>query len=122
MTDINQGSIGNCWTIASIASIAEDTGDIYKLFDTKERNAAGIYSIRLWNMGIPVSVVIDDYFAFKADNTPAFAPLSPQKEIWPMLLEKAIAKSIANYDFAAVGTPNDAMFIATGAPGGFYTN
>jgi hypothetical protein len=73
-------------------------------------------------MGIPVSVVIDDYFAFKADNTPAFAPFSSQKEIWPMLLEKAIAKSIANYDFAAVGTPNDAMFIVTGAPGDFYTN
>ena len=97
-------------------------GDIYKLFDIKQRNAAGIYSIRLWNMGLPVSVVVDDYFAFKQDNTPAFSKFSPSKEIWPMLLEKAIAKAIANYDFAAVGTPNDAMFILTGAPGSFFTN
>jgi calpain-15 len=97
-------------------------GDIYTLFDTKERKAAGIYSIRLWNMGLPVSVVVDDYFPFKQDNTPAFSKFSPSKELWPMLLEKAIAKAIANYDFAAVGTPNDAMFILTGAPGNFFAN
>lgn len=97
-------------------------GDIFTLFDTKQRNAAGIYSIRLWNMGLPVSVIVDDFFPFKQDNTPAFSKFSPSKEFWPMLLEKAIAKAISNYDFAAVGSPNDAMFILTGAPGSFFTN
>lgn len=35
-----------------------------------------------------------------------------------MLIEKAIAKVVANYDMMTVLTPNDAMFILTGSPGG----
>jgi len=73
-------------------------------------------------MGLPVTVVIDDYVAIKSDNTPAFAKLGPNNEIWPLLIEKAIAKLVANYDMTTALTPNDAMFILTGAPGGSFTN
>ena len=43
-----------------MSAIAKEKQDIYKMFDTKARNEAGIYSIRLNILGMPVSVVIDD--------------------------------------------------------------
>jgi hypothetical protein len=48
---------------------------------------------------VPVRVIIDDKFPFKiSDNSPAFAKYSADNEIWPMLLEKAVAKLIGNFD------------------------
>jgi hypothetical protein len=34
-----------------------------------------------------------------------------------MVLEKAMAKLVGNYDLLQALTPNDAMFILTGGPG-----
>jgi hypothetical protein len=86
-------------------------------------NAAGIYSLNLWSsIGVPVTVVVDDYFPLNSAGTPAFAKSSPDKEIWPILLEKAVSKLIANYDMTTSGTPNDGMLMLTGGPGFFYLN
>lgn len=113
-----QGDLGDCWLMSAISSFAKDKNDLYKLFNQKNRNDAGIYSINLYSsLGVPVKVIIDDKFPFKiSDNTPAFAKYSADNEIWPMLLEKAVAKLIGNFDLETQGTPNDGMFILNGGP------
>jgi len=59
--DTIQGYLGDCWVLATIAAVAEKPELVWRLFDTKTYNPAGIYSIRLYELGIPLSVVIDDY-------------------------------------------------------------
>lgn len=64
-----QGSLGDCWLLSAISSFASDKNDLYKLFNEKERNAAGIYSINLYSsLGVPVKIVIDDKVPFRIDD------------------------------------------------------
>lgn len=44
-----------------IASVAEFPERIYNMFDTKAYNTKGTYSIKMYEMGVPISVVIDDF-------------------------------------------------------------
>jgi hypothetical protein len=44
-----------------IASVAEFPERIYNMFDTKAYNTKGVYSIKMYDMGVPISVVIDDF-------------------------------------------------------------
>jgi hypothetical protein len=46
--DIQQGALGNCWVLSAIASLAEYPERIYDMFDQKELNESGVYSIRLY--------------------------------------------------------------------------
>ena len=66
-----KGDINNMAVIAAINSIAfRSWRNIAVLFDN-DRNDAGIFSVRLWSMGLPVSVVIDDFFSIKnVSNVP----------------------------------------------------
>jgi hypothetical protein len=121
--DMIQGAIGNCWLIAGIASVGKDKEEIYKMFDQKEMNPAGIYSVRLYSfLGIPVTVYVDDKFPLDSTWRPVYARFTPEKEIWPMLLEKAVSKLIGNFDMTVSGTPNDGMFLLTGGPSFWYLN
>jgi hypothetical protein len=47
--------------LAGLASVALVPADIWKMFDIKTYNTKGIYSIRFYELGVPISVVIDDY-------------------------------------------------------------
>ena len=44
-----------------MSALAEKPERVWKLFGTKKMNSAGIYSINMYDLGVPVSVVIDDY-------------------------------------------------------------
>ena len=61
--DINQGFVGNCWFLASCAALAEMPGRVEKIFLNKEneQNAAGIYGLEFYRLGLPTTVVIDDW-------------------------------------------------------------
>lgn len=61
INDTLQGFLGDCWVLASIAAVAEKPERVSKLFDTKTYNSAGIYSLRFYELGVPISIVIDDY-------------------------------------------------------------
>ena len=56
--DTIQGSLGDCWLLAMIASIAEFPDRIFNMFDTKSYNGKGVYSIKLYEMGVPISLMI----------------------------------------------------------------
>ena len=114
--DALQGYLGDCWIFSSLASVAEKPERIWRMFDTKTYNAAGIYSIRFYELGVPISVVIDDYLPFSGSWNIAGKPNEAQKETWPILIEKAFSKLHGNYKSSEIGWMIDAgnSFLGTG--------
>ena len=67
--DINQGGVGNCWMLASLANLTLHKNLFNKVvppnqsFDKKEY--AGIFHFQFWHYGEWVDVVVDDYLPIK---------------------------------------------------------
>ena len=114
--DTIQGYLGDCWVLSSIAAGAEKPERIWRMFDTKTYNPAGIYSIRFYELGVPISVVIDDYLPISGTQNLFVKANTPQKETWPLLIEKAFSKIHGNYKAIEGGWMVDAgnTFYGTG--------
>ena len=69
--------------LSTLASVAEVSERIWRMFDIKTYNAKGIYSIRLYELGVPISVVIDDYLPIS--DLIATVDVN-SKETWPLLI------------------------------------
>lgn len=96
--DVVQGSVGNCYFLASIAAIAEHPNVIKKVFLTDQVNSAGIYAFRMYIRGKPWVVTIDDSILVSSkDNEPIFATRGVGNSLWPILLEKAWSKIKGSY-------------------------
>ena len=116
--DINQGALGNCWFLCSIACLAEFPQLIRKLFqeDSQELNDYGLYNITLCIDGQWRNYSLDDLMPCTSDNhSPQFARAN-HNELWVMLLEKAYAKACGSYWATALGWPYEALINMTGAP------
>ena len=72
--DIFQGACGDCYFLCALSVLAAVPGRIERCFITKKINQAGRYEVKFFKMGLPVTVVVDDYFpCTSATGTPAFA-------------------------------------------------
>jgi len=70
------------------------------------------------NMGIPVTVVIDDFIPMvEWADQPKFGKPDAGKGLWPIILEKAISKYYGSYSTIVGGEPSKAVSAFTGAPG-----
>lgn len=97
--DITQGSMGNCWLLAAIASLAEYKGALQNIFVTKQFSPIGKYTVRLYNARLNrwILISVDDFVpVLKGTNTPAFAKPNGS-EMWACILEKAFAKYCGSY-------------------------
>jgi calpain-15 len=114
--DTLQGYLGDCWVLSTIAAAAEKPARVWKMFDTKTYNAAGIYSLRFYELGVPISIVIDDYLPISGTQNLFVKANAPQKETWPLLIEKAFSKIHGNYKAIEGGWMVDAgnTFLGTG--------
>lgn len=75
----------------------------------------------MYDLGVPVSVVIDDFLPIISSwGTNEFANTSSDKELWPILVEKAFGKLNANYASIVGGMPSDAIQQLLGAGGNWY--
>ena len=62
--DIIQGNVGNCWFLAAASAVADaDPGLVKKAFlnTSNQLNAAGIYAVDFYTLGVPHTVVVDDF-------------------------------------------------------------
>lgn len=61
--DITQGSLGNCWFLAAASALAEEPGRLEKIFVNTDSalNDNGIYGVNFYALGVPHTVVVDDY-------------------------------------------------------------
>jgi len=109
VNDLDDVFIGNNWIVSAVAAIAETPGRVEKLFLNNENkmSPAGIYAVQLYALGLPMTVMIDDYFpAIQQDEdnvTTLFSLLDHDTPLWGMLIEKAFAKRYGNYEHITYG-------------------
>lgn len=113
--DINQGALGNCWFLASIASVAENPALIKRLFITQEYNEQGLYQLKICKNGEWLKVTVDDYIPCYYSGGPMFCRATGD-ELWVLLLEKAYAKIHGNYCQLRAGFVSHGMADLTGCP------
>jgi len=127
--DIMQGALGDCWLLAAMATLAEHEGAINALFRTYMVDPRGKYHIRLYDLQEKKwkTVTIDDFVPCVADKNdpegvrrgkdgmPQASYAKPNgREIWVMMLEKAMAKLCGGYAAIEAGITEWGIAAMTG--------
>ncbi|XP_071766528.1 calpain-1 catalytic subunit-like [Centroberyx gerrardi] len=108
--DFGQGSVGNCWFLAAIASLTFQKDLMVQVvpLDQNFKDYAGIFHFRFWRFGKWVDVVIDDYLPTYNKQFLSVRSKSGN-EFWVPLLEKAYAKVCGSYADMNAGLPSEAF-------------
>ncbi|MBM7845303.1 WXG100 family type VII secretion target [Herpetosiphon giganteus] len=120
--DVNQGLIADCYLMAGLAAIAKTNPDVIR--NAIRDNGDGTYTVTFYPeqgfLGFfgkrsKVEVRVTNDFVYAKDGkTPAYAQLSNDSEIWPMLIEKAYAQHKGSFAAIAYGDPGEFMALLTG--------
>jgi hypothetical protein len=125
--DVAQGRLGNCYFLAAIAGCAAsaDTEDILiRDLCIEDHADVGLYGVKFFINGKWATVIVDDRIPCVDEGNgwyPIFA--SPkehsgqktgEKELWPMIFEKAWAKLNLSYEATAGGLTQDAASYLSG--------
>ena len=114
--DAIQGSLGNCWLVSSAMSIAEKPERLKNMFLIDKKNSANVYALKMYALGVPVTVTIDDYLPIENDKETLFARVSKDGALWGPILEKAFAKFLGNYENLEGGLSGPGIRMMTGSP------
>ena len=104
--------------MSGVAALAEFKDRIESMFLNENAiNQNGIYAVNMYYLGVPHTVVIDDWLAYDEyyKNT-TFARVGKDGSIWGPILEKAFAKFHGNYHHLQGGDPAYSVRTLTGAP------
>ena len=112
--DINQGKLGDCYFLATLASLTNYPNLIYKMFKTKKINEEGYFEIILFINGKFQIIIIDDYLPIDIRNGKEIYAKSNNNSIWVCLLEKVWAKVNGGYSNIIKGWMNQALECLTG--------
>ena len=114
--DIAQGDLGNCWIINSFSALAEYPDRIHNIFHNTEKSEDGYYALNMYAIGVPYTIIIDDYLPFRQNGDHLFANVGYDQALWGPLAEKAVAKYVGNYWHSDWGRNFDAISFMTGGP------
>ncbi|MFH4980068.1 hypothetical protein AB6A40_006777 [Gnathostoma spinigerum] len=115
-SDIEQGSLGDCWLLSAMVVIAERPDALENIVLTKVFNKFGVYQIRLCVDGLWQVVIVDSFFpCYPVTHALAFA-VGRRNQLWVSLLEKAFAKLSGNYSKLLAGRVIEGLAVLTGAP------
>lgn len=130
-SDIFQGSVGDCWLLSGISSVAEFDGAIKRLF-RKTPNlmnmpmdanngtvaAGNMYTVTLWDLATwkEVDIVVDERLPAHYDGTGKLLANKPSEdgELWACYLEKALAIHSGGWDKIVGGQCTHAWALLTG--------
>jgi len=123
--DLKQGELGDCYLLSAMSVIAHLRPDLIKrIFHEKSRTYRqdGIYTVMMYQGRRPVIITIDDYFPCKHRDRHAYIQIeadkqTKEKEIWPMIIEKAYSKLYGSYKNIEGGLVDAALSdLTNGAP------
>ena len=119
--DVAQGDLGNCWLMAALSAYAEYPSRVHDLFHNTEKSPSGLYGINMYSLGVPTTVWIDDYIAFKSNEWTGetglfYAQVGADNALWGALIEKALAKSVGNLWHLDTGINADGISMLNGSP------
>lgn len=135
--DIKQGELGDCWLLASMACCAEHPGVINRVFITPELDPRGKYKVRLFDVRDKTwkNITVDDYVPCKRGGSSADQVMRDRKkmprtrfarpnhkELWAMILEKAVAKLCGSYAAIEGGFTEWGIVCLTGRDAWRYFN
>jgi hypothetical protein len=118
--DINQGDIGDCYFIAAMAEIASQNPEIISNMISEKNNNYTIqfYQRQFFNLFgklVPHEVTIDSSLPMK-DGEYYFSKGADPNEVYPMVIEKALAAENGSYKAIIGGYGNRAMEMISGVP------
>lgn len=125
--DIQQGKLGDCYFLSTLASLAERPERIKKMFKLTYDNKSdrqvtdlckkyGVYGIQILDMGIPKEIIVDDYIpCLSLKQGPSFTK-TLDNELWVLLVEKAWAKLYGSYNNIEAGLTRECLHDLTYAP------
>ena len=123
-SDIHQGSVGDCWLLSGISSLAEFDGAVKRLFrktknlDKRPLPGPNTYTITLWDLPTwtEVDILIDERLAVMADGSRNILASKPSEdgELWVCYLEKALAAHCGGWDKITGGQCTHAWALLTG--------
>jgi Calpain family cysteine protease len=95
--DVHQGSLGDCWLMAVLASVAD--GDPEQIRRMVNDNGDGTYTVTIDG----IEITVDDEFPVYQQGGPAYAtgPGGQPIALWPLVIEKAFAQ-YAGGDYADI--------------------
>ena len=92
--DISQGNMGDCYFMASLASMAQQNPNVIRQLVTSLGD--GTYAVRFYRNNQAVYVRVDGDLPVYSGSSLAYAHYSPTGEIWAPLVEKAYAEFRCN--------------------------
>lgn len=111
-TDVEQGSLADCWFITSLQSVAAANPQVIE--DNVVDNGDGTYTVTLYEDGEPVEYVVTPEFPAD-DGDPQYADNPGERELWPLLYEKAMAQHMGgSWDDMNVDTAERGIEAITG--------
>jgi hypothetical protein len=118
MNDIGQGSLGDCYFLAGINSVAKDEQFFDSTIIIKNITKPAIFAFKVFVRGIPVVVTIDDWVPVysMAYKMLLFASPGWDGSLIGPLYEKVWAKINGNFENIEGGAPYDAVKLLTNAP------
>ena len=111
--DVNQGQLGDCWFLCSLAVLAEQEELFKKVVPEEQdvgKNYCGAFLFRFWIWGKWIDVVVDDFIPVR-NRKPIF---SHGDVMWSILCEKAFAKLHGSYFLLKEGDCVESLLCLTG--------
>lgn len=113
--DIQQGALGNCYFLASLAAIAKQQPDIIdNMFVDRDLWSQNIFKTK-WFINGKESIVTVDNMIPAGDSGTFFTHQSPTGEFWPVILAKTWAKIYGNFKAVEGGMMDTAIRAITGS-------
>ena len=112
-TDLEQGMLGDCWVIATLAVLFSHDVHLIRSMIVVSRPRLGLYVVRFVKEAKAVYVVVDDRLPFLG-ALPAFCRHADGTSLWGPIIEKAYAKLMGGYRTLIGGTISYALTDFTG--------